>query len=481
LSNKIDMNSDIKKTDSDGYDYDLITDLQTLIRQPSVSAKNQGLVECANLVAQLMRKAGISAELLSIDNDFQKTMEDNNIDPFSPSLPPPVVYGELKSKSNPNGKTILFYNHYDVQPIEPLELWSEDPFSGKVEGNYIFGRGSADDKGELIARIKAVEYHLSRTSDVPCNIKFLVEGEEEIGSKHLTKYLSTYKDKFDCDGVIWESGFIDTIGRPIISLGQKGILSVEITSKGPNKDIHSSFAVLIENPAWRLVRVLNTLRDDKGKILVKDWCKEARDFTYEELCIINKERFDEDALKKEYGIANFLNSMQGNDVKKAFEGMPTCNISGLASGYSGVGSKTIIPSIAVARIDFRLVPDMIPDVQFNRLKEHLREHGFYDSDISIRLLDGEPAARTPINHPFVNTVKDAAMEVYGDVVINVSAAGTGPMYYFDKMLGVPCICIGGTDISNRSHSPNEYMRIDSLNKTVRCIAVILEKFSHETF
>ncbi len=474
------MNSDIKKTDSDGYDYDLITDLQTLIRQPSVSAKNQGLVDCANLVAQLMRKAGISAELLSIDNDLQKTMEDNNMDLFTPSLPPPVVYGEVKSKSNPNGKTILFYNHYDVQPIEPLELWSEDPFSGKVEGNYIFGRGSADDKGELIARIKAVENHLSRTSDVPCNIKFLVEGEEEIGSKHLTKYLSTYKDKFDCDGVIWESGFIDTIGRPIISLGQKGILSVEITSKGPNKDIHSSLAVLIENPAWRLVRVLNTLRDDKGKILVKDWCKEARDFTYEELCIINKEGFDEDALKKEYGIANFLNSMQGNDVKKAFEGMPTCNISGLASGYSGVGSKTIIPSIAVARIDFRLVPDMIPDVQFNRLKEHLRAHGF-DSDISIRLLDGEPAARTPINHPFVNTVKDAAMEVYGDVVINVSAAGTGPMYYFNKMLGVPCICIGGTDISNRSHSPNEYMRIDSLNKTVRCIAVILEKFSHETF
>jgi acetylornithine deacetylase/succinyl-diaminopimelate desuccinylase-like protein len=280
--------------------------------------------------------------------------------------------------------------------------------------------------------------------------------------------------------VIWESGFIDTVGRPIISLGQKGILSVELISKGPNKDIHSSLAVLVENPAWRLVRVLNTLRDDKGKILIKDWYKEVRDFTQEELSIINKERFDEDAFKKEYGIANFLNNMQGNEVKKAFEGMPTSNISGLVSGYSDIGSKTIIPSIAVARIDFRLVPDMIPHVQFNRLKAHLREQGFDDGDISIRLLDGEPAARTPINHPFVSTVKDAAMEVYGDVVINVSAAGTGPMYYFDKVLGVPCICIGGTDISNRSHSPNEYMRIDSLNNTVRCIAVILEKFSQET-
>jgi acetylornithine deacetylase/succinyl-diaminopimelate desuccinylase-like protein len=170
--------------------------------------------------------------------------------------------------------------------------------------------------------------------------------------------------------------------------------------------------------------------------------------------------------------------MQGNEVKKAFEGMPTCNISGLASGYNGRGPKTVIPSIAIARIDFRLVPDMIPHVQFNRLKDHLKEHGFDDSDINIRLLDGEPAARTPVNHPFVNTVKDAAMEVYGDVIINVSAAGTGPMYYFDKVLDVPCICIGGTDISNRSHSPNEYMRIDSLNKTIICIMAILEKFSY---
>jgi acetylornithine deacetylase/succinyl-diaminopimelate desuccinylase-like protein len=227
LSNKIDMNVDIKKLNSDDYDYGVITDLQSLIRQPSVSAKNQGLLECANLVAQVMRKAGISAELLYIDNDFQKTVEDS-ICPSSTSLPPPIVYGEVKSKSNPSGKTILFYNHYDVQPIEPLELWNEDPFSGKVEGNYIFGRGSADDKGELITRIKAVEYYLTMTGDVPCNIKFIVEGEEEIGSIHLSKYLSLYKEKFDCDGVIWESGFIDTFGRPIISLGQKGILSVEI-------------------------------------------------------------------------------------------------------------------------------------------------------------------------------------------------------------------------------------------------------------
>src|SRR5437764_7064835 len=210
---------------------DAITDLQTLIRQPSVSAKNQGLVECANLVAQIMRNAGIETNLLYIDN-LLKVEQENIASPSSP----PLVYGEVRSKSNPNGKTILFYNHYDVQPIEPIELWERDPFSGSVEGNYIFGRGAADNKGELITRIKAVEHYLKKTSDVPCNVKFLIEGEEEIGSIHLKEYLRLYKDKFQCDGVIWESGFVDTSGRPIISLGQKGILAVEVIIKGPCRD-----------------------------------------------------------------------------------------------------------------------------------------------------------------------------------------------------------------------------------------------------
>jgi len=455
---------------------DAITDLQILIRQPSVSAKNQGLVACALVVAQIMQKAGIDTKLLYIDKLLKVEQEDIVSRPS-----PPLVYGEVLSKSNPNGKTILFYNHYDVQPVEPIELWDEDPFSGKVAGNFIFGRGSADNKGELITRIKAVEYYLKKTGDVPCNVKFIIEGEEEIGSVHLKEYLSLYKEKFECDGIIWESGFVDAYGRPIISLGQKGILSVEIVSKGPRRDAHSSLAVLIENPAWNLVRALNSLRDDKGKILINDWYKEVREFTTEELSIMKNEPFDEEALKKEYGITNFFNNAKGIDVKKAFAGMPTCNISGLVSGYRGEGSKTVLPSIAIAKLDFRLVPDMIPEIQFERLRKHLKKYwldsGGRDNDIDVTFLDGEPASRTPVSHPFVNIVKDAAVEVYGDVIINVSSAGTGPMYYFDKLLNVPSVCIGGTDISNRSHSPNEYMRIDSLNKTIKCITVLLKKFA----
>jgi acetylornithine deacetylase/succinyl-diaminopimelate desuccinylase-like protein len=277
---------------------------------------------------------------------------------------------------------------------------------------------------------------------------------------------------------------VDASGRSIISLGQKGILSVEIISKGPSRDTHSGLAVLIENPAWKLVKILNSIRDDKGEILIKEWYEEVREFTIEELSFINKEPFDEEALKKEYGITKFLNNAKGIEVKKAFEGLPTCNISGLVSGYIGEGSKTVLPSIAIAKLDFRLVPDMIPEIQIKRLGKHIKAYGSenndnYDHDddnIEVRFLDGEPASRTPVHHPFVNIVKEAAVEVYGDVIINVSSAGTGPMYYFDKLLGVPSVCIGGSDISNRAHSPNEYMRIDSLNKTIKCIAVILKKF-----
>jgi len=191
----------------------VVSDLQALIRQPSVSARKQRLVECANLVAKIMEGAGIENEILyqhQLDN--KKEQREGEVDDV-----PPIVYGEYKSKSNPNGRTILFYNHYDVQPEEPLDLWEgKDAFSGKVEGNYIFGRGSADDKGELITRIKAVEYYLKKTGDVPCNVKFVVEGEEEVGSPHLKDYLINYQTKFRCDGVIWESGFIDAKGIPIM-------------------------------------------------------------------------------------------------------------------------------------------------------------------------------------------------------------------------------------------------------------------------
>jgi acetylornithine deacetylase/succinyl-diaminopimelate desuccinylase-like protein len=448
---------------------DLVSDLQTLIRHPSVSAKKQGLVDCAKCVADIMDKAGIRSEVLYFDNvSLGDSGEHVTV--------PPIVYGEVKSKSNPQGKTILFYNHYDVQPEDPIELWDEDPFSGKVEGDCIFGRGSADDKGELITRIKAVEYYLKKTGDVPCNVKYIVEGEEEIGSVHIERYLNKYKEKLKCDGVIWEFGYVDVNSRPIISLGMKGLLYVELIAKGPCRDAHSSLAVLIENPAWRLVSALNTLRDDKGKILVRDWYKEVRQFTPEELCTLSRDSFDEHEFKKEYQIHTFVNNVSGIDAIKALVGMATCNIAGLTAGYTGEGAKTVLPSIATAKLDFRLVPDMTPEKQFSRLKDHLKENGF-DNDVEARFIHGEAAVRTSTTDPFVRQVEESANEIFGSSIISISSAGTGPMYPFVKILNVPCISVGSTYIFSRIHSPNEFARLDLLNKTTKCIGRIINKFA----
>lgn len=436
----------------------LISDLQALIRQPSVSAKKQGLVECANLVAETMRKAGIIAETLYLD--------DKSISP--------IVYGEVISRSNPD-RTLLFYNHYDVQPEEPLELWNDEPFSGKVEGNNIFGRGSADDKGELITRIKAVEYFLKKMGDVPCNVKFIVEGEEEVGSVHIEQYLTKYRNRLACDGVIWEFGYVDAKDRPIISLGMKGLLYVELIARGPVRDAHSSLAVLIENPAWRLVSALATLRDRNGRILIKDWYNEVRSFTRDELDVISKEPFNDKEFKQEYGISKFVKKARGRDVKKALVGMPTCNIAGFNSGYIGEGAKTVLPAQAVVKIDFRLVPDMVPERQLKRLKRHLKLHGF--GDIEVKFIHGEAAARTPIRDPFVRQVEKAAKETFGFAITSVSSAGTGPMYSFVKVLKAPCISIGSTFMFARIHSPNEFARIDLLNKTTKCIGRVMEIFA----
>jgi acetylornithine deacetylase/succinyl-diaminopimelate desuccinylase-like protein len=456
---------DIINSTVDSETKGLVSDLQALIRQPSVSARGLGLVECANLVAHIMLKSGIGSEVLYLD-DLKNDKKDV----------PPIVYGEVKSKANPNGKTILFYNHYDVQPEEPLELWKADPFGGKVEGNYIFGRGSSDDKGELITRIKAVEYFLKKTGDVPCNVKFIVEGEEEIGSLHVEKYLAKYQHKLTCDGVIWEFGYIDEKDRPIISLGMKGLLYVELIAKGPSRDTHSSLAVLIENPAWRLIRALNTMRDKNGKILIKRWYEDVREFTSEELSLIASEPFNEEKFKKEYGISKFVYHVTGIEARKAFVGMPTCNIAGLLSGYTGQGAKTVLPAEAKVKIDFRLVPDMIPEKQFELIKDHLKENGFED-DIAIKLIHGEAAARISSSHSFVKQVKEAAKETFGSAIISVSSAGTGPMYSFSKVLNAPCISVGTTYIYAKIHSPNEFARIDLLNKTTKCIGAILEKFA----
>ncbi|MBS3923207.1 MAG: M20/M25/M40 family metallo-hydrolase [Nitrosarchaeum sp.] len=442
----------------DNHMSELVSELQILIQQPSVSAKNEGIEECAQLVKKTLEKSGIKSEILRLKNVA------------------PLVYGEVKSKKNPN-KTLMFYNHYDVQPVEPHDLWDDPPFSGKVKGNKIFGRGSSDDKGELITRIKAVEASLKTTGDVPCNIKFVIEGEEETGSAHIDDYLKKYQKKFSCDGVIWEFGYVDSQNRPIIGLGMKGLLYVELSVKESIRDAHSSLAVLIKNPAWRLIDAIQTLRNSDGKILIKDWYKETTPLSKQDLEIISREPFDEQSFKKEFGVKSFVGNLNGLNAKKALVGGATCNIAGFVSGYTGDGAKTVLPGTALVKIDFRLVPKMDPKKQVLRLKKHLKSKGF--GDVSVKIYHGEAAARTNPTDPFVTKVKEAADQSFGKSIINVSNAGTGPMHSFVNVLHAPCISIGSTYMFARIHSPNEFTRIDLLKKTTKCIYLIMEKFGKD--
>ena len=436
---------------------DLLKDLQTLIKQPSISAKNDGIEECAVLVSKMLKKAGVSSEILRLNKNAA-----------------PLVFGEVRSKSNPS-KTLLFYNHYDVQPIEPLEEWNDPPFSGKIIGNKIFGRGASDDKGELITRIKAVESYLKEYNDVPCNIKFCIEGEEENGSENIEGYLKKFKKKFSCDGVIWEFGYVDTKNRPIVGLGMKGLLYVELSAKESIRDAHSSFATIIKNPAWRLIDALKTFRNSDGEILIDGWHDDILPLSKNDLKIIRKEPFDASDFKKEYGIKEFVGGKNAFEAKKSLVAGPTCNIAGIESGYTGDGAKTVLPSSAKVKIDFRLVPNMDPKKQVRLLKLYLKRNGF--DDISIKVLNAEAAARTSVNEEIVDVVCDSAKQIFGDYILNVSNAGTGPMHAFVNVLSAPCVSIGSSFIFCRMHSPNEFAKIDLLKKTTKCFCMLIENFS----
>jgi len=255
----------------------------------------------------------------------------------------------------------------------------------------------------------------------------------------------------------------------------KGLLYVELSTQESIRDAHSSLAVLIENPAWRLIEALKTLRNKDGKILIDDWYKDVDNFTREELKVIASEPFDEKSFKKEYGIKKFVGNKKGIDIRKAVVGDPTCNIAGFTSGWEGPGAKTVLPAKALVKIDFRLVPKMDPLKQLSRLKEHLRRKGF--GEVNVRMIHGEAASRTKISDPFVKLVKKSATESFGTSIMSVSSAGTGPMYSFYKVLRAPCISVGSTYVYSRIHSPNEFARIDLLKKTTKCICKIMKNFS----
>ena len=440
----------------DAHTDDFVEDLVKLVKQPSVSARGEGIEACAKLVDEMMQETGLSTRI------------------FKGERGNPVVYGEKLSKKS--DKTLLFYDHYDVQPPEPLEKWTYEPFSGKIANGKIYGRGASDNKGNFVSRLKAVQTLLEVTGNVPVNIKFFVEGEEEIGSPNLEPIIKKYKNFFSADAAIWEFGGTDRRGRPDIYLGLKGVLSVEIRASCASKDVHSANAPIIPNPAWRLVWALNLLKDEKENILIPNFYENILSPSSEEVRCLKSIPLEEKETKKELGLKEFLHNKSGLDALKALLYQPTCTINGLVSGYTIKGSKTVLPHEATAKLDFRLVPNQKSNEIYRKLVRYLKRHGFGDLEI-IKHGSTEPT-KTPINDPFVKLVVKTAEKVYGKkAVIYPLSAGSGPMHLFRNYLGYPVVSAGCSHPEANTHAPNENLKVESFVKGTKFIATLIDDFA----
>jgi acetylornithine deacetylase/succinyl-diaminopimelate desuccinylase-like protein len=431
-----------------------LADVMRLCRQPSISAQGVRLEETAELLAQMMAEYGVPCQIL-------------------PSKGYPVVYGELRGDSP---TTILFYNHYDVQPPEPVELWRSPPFDPTVSKDKLWGRGVSDDKGNIVARLLAIKAFSQVRGRLPVSVKFLIEGEEEIGSPNLPAFVTQNRQLLAADACIWEGGDVNWKGQPLITLGLKGILYVGLEAHGAQRDVHSSMATIVPNPAWRLVWALASLKDWEENILIPGFYDEVQAPTEQEIEAVQAMPSEEEELKQGLGLEHFVKGVSGFEFKYRHLFQPTCNICGIAAGYTGAGSKTVLPCQAKAKLDFRLVPKQRSEDILNKLRQHLDSHGF--SDITIGFTEAEDPARTPLSSPFVAIVRDAAREVYGtEPVIVPTSAGTGPMASFTETLGLPTAHAGVEYPDSRAHAPDENIRLEDFVKGIKYIAAILERCS----
>jgi acetylornithine deacetylase/succinyl-diaminopimelate desuccinylase-like protein len=408
---------------------------------------------------------------------LEKIMNDAGIETEIVQLPVghPVLLGKVPSKKSE--RTLLFYGHYDVQPPEPIEEWASDPFAAELKEGKIVARGASDSKNNVMALVKTVEAYTRTMGEPPLNLKFLFEGEEEISSPHLPQFVEDHKSKLNADAVVCYDGDIHESGRANIDLGLKGILYVELHCRGPKVDLHSSRAPLAPNPAWRIVWALNTIKGPDGKIKVEGWYDRLHKPTKGEIGLLKKIPFDEQKEKSEMGLSNFLLNRKGLDALQAYLYEPTCTVCGFLTGYVAEGLKTVLPSKAMAKLDFRLVYDQNPDELFEKLKHRLHKHGF--DDIEVQKLGTLEPSKTPVSAPIAQAAISAAKEVFkGDPIVSPNAAGSGPDYLFTKRLGLNSVWTGCASAFSNAHAPNEFERVDDFFRGIEFAGTIMENFAH---
>jgi acetylornithine deacetylase/succinyl-diaminopimelate desuccinylase-like protein len=422
---------------------------------PSESGDSVALRAAADWVAERLRRLGAAVDVVEKDEA------------------PPLVVGELGT-----GRTLLAVQHYDVQPAVPLELWTSPPYEPEVRGGRLYARGASDNKGELLARIWAIEAYLATIGDLPCRLRFVVQGEEEGGGGNFGPLLDSRLGLHEADGVLSEGGEIDRHGRPVVYGGVRGMISFELVCRTIDYDAHSSLANLLPNAASRLIAALSTFWDAEGVPQIAGLEDGVRPPTPADSALLEGSPTDEiDDLFHEYGTDRLVAGRSGVRALEVLTFGTSCNLQGLWSGYSGPGDKTITPAEAHARIDIRLVPSQEPAAIVVAVRRHLAGHGFGDIELTVSD-ENYPAWWTPSDDPIIAAAIRASEAVLATTAVQrLSAPGTEPLYDVCAARNLPAVSLGASDAEARMHAPDESWSLAGAGFAAKMTGRFLDEFA----
>lgn len=427
--------------------------LNEFLRIPSISALSEhkgDMQKAAEWLVQSFNEAGL--ENVSIDET------DGH----------PVVYGDwLHAEGKP---TILIYGHYDVQPVDPLELWESPPFEPEIRDNKLFARGASDDKGQVFMHIKAVEALMKQSGKLPVNVKFLIEGEEEVGSPSLEKYIRDNQEKLAADIIVISDTGMQGPGQPAVCYGLRGLCGIQIDVKGAKGDLHSGlYGGGVQNPLHAIAELLASFRDKEGTIAVEGFYDNVRELTDEERDAYKALGFNEKALKEEIDVPELFGE-QGFSYLEQTWARPTLEINGLFGGFSGEGIKTVLPSEAGAKITCRLVPDQDPDEIVEKLKAHIEEHKPAGVTVTVTEFDKGKPFITPFDHPAIQAAGRSYEKVYNVPTAYTRGGGSIPIVAaFDEILQLPVVLMGFGLSTENFHAPNEHFHLENFDQGLRVI------------
>ena len=415
-----------------------LEELTSWIACPSISADpayDRDVRASAETAAARMRVAGLSGEVLETAGH-------------------PVAYGEWLGA--PGAPTILIYGHHDVQPADPLDLWITPPFAANVRDGKIFGRGSVDDKGQVLMHLAAIEAHLRVNGALPLNVKVVVEGEEEIGSPNFEAFLARERERLACDVVVVSDTAVFAEDVPSLTVSLRGLVHWEVTVHGPASDLHSGYyGGAVRNPLEALAQMLATLKDRAGRVAVAGFYDGVRPLTRAEHAEFAQLPYDEAREAQALGVPELAGEFGFAPLERMWR-RPTLEINGLYGGYQGPGGKTIVPSFARAKISARLVPAQDPEHVKQALTVHLRRVAPHGVRVEIEAHGDVRAVETSRDHPAVAAAARAMERGFGKPPVFIGTGGTiGPVSSFDRILGLPQVLIGVGLPDDAIHAPNE--------------------------